>query len=221
MSALSARRVAAYALPVMMVAAAAWWQAAGWSSTVAVVCAAAVAMWQWVLLRRHLRLARRVNRDPLTGLPNRASLVEQLQSVLSSSATTGLVFIDLDRFKGVNDSHGHLVGDLALVDIAHRLRRVGGRDAVVARYGGDEFALVVPGGEAEAVAQRVEACLRPPVRVGDVAVRLSASVGVAVASGRSVEDLMAAADAAMYEVKRGRSGIRTAVPNRETLLASP
>jgi len=221
MSSLAFRLGSAYAVAAAPLAVAAWWSAA--VRPVAAIPLAAVGLalvCQGALFSAHLRLARRAHLDALTGLPNRAHLVDRAARVLASGRPAALVFLDLDAFKTVNDTHGHIVGDRVLVEVAHRVRRVAGPDAVAARYGGDEFAVLAKSGApgASRLVAHLDSALRFPI-AAPLPVHVSASVGVAVASGGSVHDLLAAADAAMYAVKPGSIGIRTAIPDRETEIA--
>jgi diguanylate cyclase (GGDEF)-like protein len=123
-----------------------------------------------------------------------------------------LLFIDLDAFKDVNDSAGHLAGDQALVELGTRIRRVVRADAVVARIGGDEFALLLEdlddAGQATAVADRLLAAIDRPLVIAGVERRIGASIGIALSSDDLAEapDLLAAADRAMYEAKRAGGG---------------
>jgi diguanylate cyclase (GGDEF)-like protein/PAS domain S-box-containing protein len=142
--------------------------------------------------------------DPLTGLPNRALFRERVEYALAgrSPDTVHVLFVDLDRFKNVNDSLGHGSGDELLVAVARRLSPTLRGDDTLARLGGDEFAVLtvgVPDG-GERVARRVLEALRPRFEIagGDVAV--SASIGVACGSG-TAEDLLRDADVAMYGAK--------------------
>ncbi|MFI7588835.1 diguanylate cyclase domain-containing protein [Spongisporangium articulatum] len=156
-------------------------------------------------------LFEQARRDPLTGLANRAVLGRELATRLSGRTTPriGLLFVDLDGFKGVNDEHGHEAGDRLLVALAGRLRRLTRDDELVARYGGDEFVLVLGDGDeqtARETAQRVVDSLSRPVSLGTGRmVTIGASVGVAVAVPglRSADALLRAADRAMYEAKHG------------------
>ncbi len=160
------------------------------------------------------QLAAQARRDPLTGLSNRVDLLEWLARALADHADGGppvaVLLLDLDRFKLVNDAHGHAVGDELLVDVAGRLHRL--RADLVARLGGDEFAVVsrLPDGDRlEALLRRVHAVLEPvvPLSRGDVVV--SASIGVVVRDARSdlsagapdAEGLLRQADIAMYRAK--------------------
>jgi diguanylate cyclase (GGDEF)-like protein len=160
------------------------------------------------------QLARQARRDPLTGLANRVDLLEVLRGCLVDHARGGepvaVLLLDLDRFKLVNDTHGHAVGDELLVDVAGRLRRL--KVDTVARLGGDEFALVarLPAGERlELLLRRLHAVLEPvvPLSRGDVVV--SASVGVVVhdrthpltPGAPDAEGLLRQADIAMYRAK--------------------
>jgi diguanylate cyclase (GGDEF)-like protein len=221
MPSLALRWGSAYAVAAALLAVAAWWSAAAWPAAAIPLAAVAVALvCQGVLFSAHLRLARRAHLDALTGLPNRAHLVDRAARVLASGRPAALVFLDLDAFKVVNDTHGHIVGDRVLVEVAERVRQVAGPDAVVARYGGDEFAVLATSGApgASRLVAHLDNALRFPIATPRP-VHVSASAGVAVASGGSVQDLLAAADSAMYEVKRRSTGIRTAIPNRETEIA--
>ena len=157
------------------------------------------------------RSAHAARLDPLTGLPGRAFLVDRMRRALASPAGVGLVFVDLDRFKAVNDTYGHVTGDLVLVETARRLRQLVPAGAVVARYGGDEFAVLVPVGSGEItdVAHRIQVSLPHP-----------ASVGTAQSRGGSIDDMLAAADREMYRAKRV-TGIWTSVPNGETQRTWP
>lgn len=149
--------------------------------------------------------------DSLTGLPNRRLLQEHLQQAQAEAArqqrSLALIIIDLDDFKHINDTLGHSVGDRFLMEIANRLRGVARGSDIVARLGGDEFAILATstnkpeefGGLAERVVSRV----REPVAIGEVSVRSSASVGVAIASGDDIaaDTLLAQADLALYASK--------------------
>jgi diguanylate cyclase (GGDEF)-like protein len=158
----------------------------------------------------------RVLHDSLTGLPNRLSFVDALGDALSKAAISGspvgILFLDLDHFKLINDSLGHHAGDALLRAVAPRLRAHLRPGDVVARFGGDEFGILIDRladeGEALAIADRVAAAFTQPFSIDDVDHFVSASIGVAVASAaeeRSVnaELLIRDADAAMYRAKEG------------------
>ncbi|WP_448628662.1 GGDEF domain-containing protein [Geodermatophilus sp. URMC 64] len=154
--------------------------------------------------------------DSLTGLVNRRVFDGALETAVTSSVAggTGLVLIDVDAFKMINDSYGHPVGDDVLVHLARVLRRqVRADDAVLSRLGGDELAVLLPGCSADVAARRAEELLaavraEPLVLADGTVLALSISVGVAHLP-RSAQDLRAlysAADAALYEAKRAGRG---------------
>ncbi len=160
--------------------------------------------------------AREAMLDPLTGLANRRGLICGIEDQLAlqgGDRSIGLAFLDLDRFKVVNDTLGHTAGDELLVRIAERLRAAVRSDDTVARLGGDEFAVLRHGGsdvaDLEALARRVLEVLAEPFLIGGIDVRVSASVGLVVGSRslHSPETLLRDADTAMYQAKHGgRSG---------------
>jgi diguanylate cyclase (GGDEF)-like protein/PAS domain S-box-containing protein len=161
------------------------------------------------------RMAALATTDPLTNLPNRRYLVEQLDLSLARArrqhSAVALLSVDLDRFKEVNDTLGHAFGDGVLAEVAKRLRAGARSSDVVARMGGDEFVILLsdlPVDDAEEIAggvrQRVLEELGHVVPVGPVEVRVPASVGVAVypLQAADADDLLALADSAMYSRKR-------------------
>lgn len=146
--------------------------------------------------------------DGLTGLPNRMLFVERMKVALAHcrrlEETLTILYLDLDNFKRVNDALGHGAGDQLLKEIAARLVASVQAEAVIARMGGDEFSLILPGDqEAEAVAQRIIAAVKEPWAYQDHEFHVAASVGVAMYpnDGESVEELLKSADAAMYDAK--------------------
>jgi diguanylate cyclase (GGDEF)-like protein/PAS domain S-box-containing protein len=157
-------------------------------------------------------LRRLATRDPLTGLANRRQLVARLAVVLGHQphhgARTGVLFVDVDHLKQLNDEHGHQVGDDVLVELAHRVAAVVGPDDVVARFGGDEFVVLMPMldrlDDGARVATAVHDALAPPVRVGEELVEVTVSIGLALASPTDTPDmLLRRADTALYRAKTG------------------
>jgi len=160
-------------------------------------------------------LAEQAVRDPLTGLANRTLVEERLRGALAHDArtggTTGLLFLDLDGFKAVNDRHGHAVGDLVLRAVADRLTRGVRPSDTVARIGGDEFVVLAEGASPAGLpplVDRLRAAVAEPIALGTLSLEVTVSIGFAVsAAGESdAVALFAAADAAMYAAKRGRPG---------------
>jgi diguanylate cyclase (GGDEF)-like protein len=158
------------------------------------------------------RLDHESRHDPLTGLANRVHFNECLDLALERRSQIGAVLLlDLDRFKEVNDTLGHHIGDLLLQQVAGRLRHhVRGPD-VLARLGGDEFAVFLQDGDADVavrVAARIEAALAEPLALDGISVEVAASIGIALAPdhGDSAGTLLQRADVAMYEAKRTHSG---------------
>ncbi len=169
--------------------------------------------------RKHIeeRLHHDAFHDALTGLPNRALLIDRLSHALNRVTRRGdylfaVLFLDLDRFKIINDSLGHALGDELLVAISRRLRECVRPDDTVARLGGDEFVILLDGvrdvEEATTIAGRIHESLTNPVRLGDHEVVTSASIGIATSSRKyeRPEQILRDADLAMYRAKtRGKS----------------
>lgn len=170
-------------------------------------------------LRAHARsegrLVHQAYHDPLTGLPNRAQLREHLVEALhqtgDAASGTALLFLDIDRFKLVNDSHGHSRGDELLRAVAARLTETSRASDVVAHLGGDEFVVLLPSitstAEAHEVAERTRLCFSVPFFLRESEVSCSVSIGVAVTDGADpgvdAETLLREADTAVYEAKAG------------------
>jgi diguanylate cyclase (GGDEF)-like protein len=164
---------------------------------------------------RERQLLRQALEDELTRLPNRRQLRGRVRQALEEAASTresfALVYLDLDRFKTLNDSLGHRFGDELLYHIAGRLSRCVGPGDTVARIGGDEFALLLRNVTAAEALLRVESTLariREPVRVSDVTIQPQASVGIAMypANGLDFDTLLRNADVAMYRGKASGGG---------------
>jgi diguanylate cyclase (GGDEF)-like protein len=165
----------------------------------------------------------------LTGLTNRASLVEKLDKACAALPVSGgrfaVHFIDLDRFKEINDSLGHDGGDFLLKAVAERLRAVTRPDDVVARLGGDEFVVIqshVDGkDDAEQFGRRLASALTVPMRFNENAIVSTVSVGIALAptDGNNPERLLKSADLALYKSKAdGRNCIRFFRPEMDAAL---
>lgn len=157
-------------------------------------------------IRLQGRLARSAQEDPLTGLLNRATLRGHLESA-AAFGRFGILFLDLDGFKTINDVHGHVAGDAVLVETAARLRSAVRDRDVVARWGGDEFVIVcfgVDDAELRAVAERIAQAVAAPAPHP-----VTTSIGAVVVredSGRSADVLLALADSAMYRAKQAGPG---------------
>ena len=163
--------------------------------------------------RARRELEKRATFDALTGAHNRASIMDALERELETSRDTGVVFVDLDRFKSINDSLGHAAGDEVLVQVAERLQTAMRSSDELGRLGGDEFLILLRGVTgvpvAMSAAQRISEAVHGTFELSSGALELSASVGVACCDGRPItaEELVERADAAMYRSKAQRRGI--------------
>ena len=170
-------------------------------------------------------LAHRASHDELTGLPNRTLLVERLDRAVSEAGdSVGLLFLDVDRFKDVNDSLGHEAGDRLLVGVADALTEVVRDVDTVARLGGDEFVILLDGASdsdsLHALGERISQRLKEPLVVGTTRLGASVSIGIALGGGgEDADQLLRNADVAMYQAKQaGRD--RIAVFDEEFRLRS-
>ncbi len=163
-----------------------------------------------VRIRNEARMRHEAVHDPLTGLPNRTLLRDRLEHALTRRGTgsAGLLFVDLDNFKQINDAHGHAAGDAVLVEVGRRLGATVRPEDTVARLGGDEFVVVCEEIDREtalALGRRLQEALHAPIGVRGAEHRLRASIGVALGE-HDADALLAAADSAVYEAKRGGGG---------------
>ncbi|SHN47978.1 diguanylate cyclase (GGDEF) domain-containing protein [Cryptosporangium aurantiacum] len=178
---------------------------------------------------RGVQALHQAHHDALTGLPNRTLLKERLRHALRRGPC-GLLFVDLDRFKLVNDSLGHEAGDQLLVETAARLREVAGPDNTVARYGGDEFVVLVDRvvsdvSEVTELAERMLAAVLPPFVLAGRECSVGASIGVTVAGAvgsqepPTADEVLRDADVAMYRAKQhGRGCVEVFHPEMHAVL---
>jgi diguanylate cyclase (GGDEF)-like protein/PAS domain S-box-containing protein len=173
------------------------------------------------------QLAHLAHHDPLTDLPNRLLFSDRLNHALSRAERSGsqlaVLFVDLDRFKHINDSLGHLTGDGLLQEVARRLTAAVRREDTVARMGGDEFTLLLEDlrrpEDASVLAQKLLDALADPYWIAGKELYVTASVGISVypRDGRNAEELVRNADAAMYQAKDGgRNGHHSYTPELTT-----
>ena len=171
------------------------------------------------------QIAKMAHTDPLTGLLNRAAFSDRLDRGMKKASFKGeklsLMFLDLDRFKPVNDDFGHAVGDVVLRKTTERITDSVGNDGTVGRIGGDEFVVLVPFGEEQArsVAQRIVSAIESPFEIDGRSIGISCSVGIAVYPDHGTDEIELAknADQAMYSVKKaGGNGVRVFGQTDET-----
>lgn len=158
------------------------------------------------------RITHMAEHDLLTDLPNRALVTDRLSQALATARRNrhrvALLYIDLDRFKPINDTHGHAVGDLLLQEAAGRMRACVRESDTVGRFGGDEFVVLLPvvesSEDALRVAEKIRAALGEPFLLAGLCLEVSSSIGVALypEDGRDQEALLLSADRIMYEAKR-------------------
>jgi diguanylate cyclase (GGDEF)-like protein len=155
-------------------------------------------------------IAKLASEDPLTGLPNRRvfrASIEKISGTQARSAEFAVLFLDLDRFKVINDTLGHRIGDMLLIEVANRLQRSLQHGEVLARLGGDEFAIVTPSFTSRASlatsARRIVETVALPYDIDGHRIRTTVSIGIAVGpkDGINADDLLMAADLALYAVK--------------------
>ena len=161
--------------------------------------------------RLYSDLVHRSEFDLLTDIHNRFSLDRQLDAAIAmareNAGVFGLIYLDLDEFKQVNDVYGHRMGDLYLQEVSARMKRQLRTADMLARVGGDEFAILLPmvhsRMDVEEIASRLEHCFAAPVEIEGYVLRGSASIGIALypEDGSTKDSLMSAADAAMYVSK--------------------
>ncbi len=168
-------------------------------------------LWQ----QAHSRLEETVLRDPLTGLGNRLQLRRCLAEQLTGAdrEQVVLLFVDLDRFKQINDSLGHALGDRLLIDVGRRLSEASAPESIVCRLGGDEFVVLTcahDASDAQAAAGSLLESLHAPFYLGSHDLRCTASIGVVLAElGENADDLLRTADHAMYRAKQlGRDRVQ-------------
>ncbi|MFH2124208.1 MAG: diguanylate cyclase [Pseudomonadota bacterium] len=164
--------------------------------------------------RMHARLEHMAQYDQLTDLPNRSLFLDRLQMALTKArreqTRLAVLFLDLDKFKQVNDTHGHTVGDYLLQDVARRLTRCARESDTVGRIGGDEFIMLLENikgvEDAAVVTGKIFATLAEPYKFGKVTLQITPSIGVAVypENGKDAHELILYADNAMYQIKKGR-----------------
>ncbi len=214
-----------------------WWTPGHLAAILGILLLTAVAAIAWVVVLRRqvakqtLELRRNEDRlrhlsqhDVLTGLPNRLLLDDRMTMALAQAARSqsvlGLLMLDLDGFKNINDDLGHLAGDLVLKQVAERLRNSVRTSDTVARVGGDEFIVLLPNlhsaEDAEVIAGNIAAAISVPMELSGKEVRVAASVGVTTypIAGRTAGTLMHHVDLAMYQAKsRGQGSYAVYSPN--------
>ena len=164
--------------------------------------------------------------DPLTGLPNRRLLQDRMEQAFvlarRNKTRVAILLVDLDRFKVINDIHGHRVGDEVLREVGNRLRASVREADTVARHGGDEFVVLLPelqrALDATRVADKAVEALTAPIRVEESDYRISASIGISIypVDGQESDTLLWQADQAMYRMKQeGGSGVRFVSPQED------
>lgn len=173
--------------------------------------------WHASMTREHAELAERALVDPLTGLGNRAAfeaaVADAVDRAIKAGTSLSVLYCDLDRFKAINDQHGHAVGDAVMSEVANRLRTTLRHDDRAFRIGGDEFVVLVQSGASrdtvDPLVARIAAAFAPPIELpegGPIAVSLSIGAATYPDDGHSPQDLLRLADAAMYHDKRARNG---------------
>ena len=175
--------------------------------------------------REERALRQRALYDPLTGLPNRYLFLDRLEMAAARQARTegdgtAVLFLDLDRFKPVNDTHGHHAGDELLQGVATRLAGAVRATDTVGRHGGDEFVIIcedIDEAAVRSVAARIQAAFRAPIRLAQGDFPVSISLGVALSPPHAIGELVRQADAAMYHAKQ-QGGGRSAVAHRDGVV---
>ncbi|HET6725716.1 MAG TPA: EAL domain-containing protein [Gammaproteobacteria bacterium] len=175
---------------------------------------------QTAIGEREARIAHQAYHDSLTDLPGRNLAAARIGETMKDGRRAAILLMDIDRFKEINDTLGHQIGDQTLKTVAERLRHNVRDDDTVARLGGDEFMVLLMGADeagARKVAEDLSRYIAEPVRLGDVTLYLELSVGIALFPdhGNEVEALMRRADIAMYDAKRARTGAMVYRPGRD------
>ena len=185
--------------------------------------------WQRHQQKEHATLSHRASHDSLTGLSNRALLESELAKALAEAAAdqglVALLYLDSDRFKEINDQHGHAAGDAVLVNIAARIKTLLRSNDLVARLGGDEFAILLRplrhGADALAIADQIIAAMAQPIHLpsgDDIYTSLSIGVALYPQHGADPAAMLLAADEAMYQAKQQRRGSRQLAAPAPTIL---